>query len=336
MKKVTIKDVAQAAGVSAATVSRAINGGSLVTPETLRTIQRAVAETGYVLPENSPLRSEQGGGLMYLVLKSIAKNSYSWVLNRSMVLTAERYGLRVVAVDVVVDGYENVPDDQIQSHAMEAQRHNASALIISGFADEHMREETRKLLHGLSLPVVFINRSLSTNGFNRILTAGDRGAYLATRHMLQQGRKDLLMVVLSGHDGKVEGFSRAVSECQDVQVHHTVVIAPDDSIEATSAVIRDAFARDPNIDGIFCCADELAAGALRYLSEHGKRVPQDVELIGYNDNLAGLLTPPVSSVRIPMEKICEAAIEMALDKEQNRPETPAKAILLDPQLVLRG
>ena len=89
------------------------------------------------------------------------------------------------------------------------------------------------------------------------------------------------------------------------------------------------------MDGILCCADEFAAHMLQLLSKLGKAVPSQVELIGYNDNLAPFLNPPISSVRVPLAEIAEQALDILLDERTAASGSPVKSILLDPKLILR-
>jgi len=71
---------------------------------------------------------------------------------------------------------------------------------------------------------------------------------------------------------------------------------------------------------------------LRYLKQRGYDVPRQIELIGFNDNLAGLLDPPISSVQVPFSEICKRALDILLCSD---PNSPAQTLLLDPQLILR-
>lgn len=339
MKKVTIRDVAKAAGVSTATISRAINGKKKVSPETQALIEKAIRETGYLEPEETQLLSGQSEGMFYFVMKSLSINTYAGLLNQSMIRAAEQFSLRVVSVNVEVgagkDGVHYFPDEEILALAKEAVRMRARGIIISGFSDQWMSPEVKAMLLKYEVPLVFINRSLTSNSFNRILTGSDRGAYMATQYLYEEGRRNLLMIQLPFHAGKTKGFLDAVSQLADEALEYRVVIAPDSSTKQTGKVIRDALEETPQTDGVLCCDDEIAAGVLRELLRMGKRVPEDICLIGYNDNLAPLLTPPLSSVRVPLNKISETAIEMLLDTKLHIPGEPAKTVLLDPQLIIR-
>ncbi|MCI9635906.1 MAG: LacI family transcriptional regulator [Hungatella sp.] len=339
MKKVTIRDVAKAAGVSTATISRAISGKTKVSPETMAIIEKAIRETGYLEPEQAPSASGQSGGQVYFVMKSLSSNKYAELLNQSMIRVAEKFRLRVVSVNIEVDDERNgdryFPDDEIMELVKEVVRIGARGMIISGFSDQWMAKEVKRLILNHQVPIVFINRSMTLNSFNRILTGSDRGTYMAVQYLVREGRRDLLMIQLPFHMGKTRGFVEAVSSLAMEDLNHRVMIAENSDPGEIARVIGEALEENPDTDGIICCDDEIAAAALRKLLMMGKKVPEDIDLIGYNDNLAPLLTPPLSSVRVPMNKICETAIEMLLDTRQHAPGEPAKTVLLDPQLIIR-
>ena len=99
MKKVTIRDVARAAGVSVATVSRAINGSDAVTPETQQRILEVIRTTGYQIPGGGKKTSAEDG-LLYFIMKRASTNVYSALLNRQMILEAGKKGLTVVSANI--------------------------------------------------------------------------------------------------------------------------------------------------------------------------------------------------------------------------------------------
>ncbi len=335
MKKVTIRDVARVAGVSPATISRAISGKNCVSPETQARIDKALRETGYLFQEESmPLGKTRG--CFYFLMKSMRVNTYARLLNESMIQMASNYGLRVVSVNIENSNFLEFPDQEILKVKREAVENRARGIIISGFSDQRMLPSTKDVLCEDKLPLVFINRSLTPYSFNRILTGSDRGAYMAVKYLIDKGRRNLLMIQLPYQGGKTKGFLDAVGECADESLDYKVQIVQNSGIEEASRAVTEALEENPNIDGILCCEDEIAAGVLRKITELGKKIPRDIDLIGYNDNLAPLLTPPISSVKVPFEEICKSAIEMLMDEKLYMQNASAKTVLLDPQLMIRN
>lgn len=337
MKKVTIRDVAKEAGVSIATISRALSGKGKVSPETQAVIEKAIRKTGYLQPPATALNRDVPSGIFYLVVRNLKTNSYSEQLNNHMIQTACQNGLRVLTVDIESrEGFGVFPNTEIMNLIQEAAQNRAVGIIISGFSDLKMTQETKDLIRKYAMPIVFINRNMIPNSFNRILTGSDRGAYIATQYLIDQGRKGLLMVQPPYQSGKTNGFIQAVKENEGKAFEYMVRISDGIRQEDIDKVVREAFQENPAIDGIVCCEDEMAAYVLQTLHSLGKKVKDEVDVIGYNDNLAQYLNPPISSVRVPLDEICKNAIEMLTDPVLQSPDTTAKMILLDPQLIVRN
>lgn len=337
MKKSTIRDVARLAGVSPATVSRAINNTGIVTDETRRRIAEAIQESGYSskLPLSAASDISAASGIVYFMMKCVSINVYSHLLNRHLILAAEKRGVCLVSATLETPDY--LPEEVLQFHLQQAQLMGAKGIIISGYVDKRMEPSAVQALASCEIPVVSISRSLfsSNYNFNHILTGSDRGAFQATHHLLENGRRHLLAVSLPHHVGKVVGFEDAIQKFAADDLHYQVCVAEDDGRPSCARVLEAALEKDPELDGILCCADELAAHILQELTLRGRTVPDQVELIGYNDNLAPFLDPPISSVRVPFAEIAEQALDILLDERKITSGSPVKSILLDPKLILR-
>lgn len=335
MKKINIRDVARLAGVSPATVSRAINNTGNVTEETRRRIAEAVMESGYdsKLPAASDIL--ETSGVVYFMMKCVSVNVYSHLLNRQLILAAKKRGVGIVSADLEAPFF--LTEQELQFHLRQARVMGAKGIIISGYTDQRMEPSAVQALSDCEIPLVSISRSLfrSNYNFNHILTGSERGGFQATHHMLKNGKRHLLMVSLPNHGGKTQGFETAVREFEERELHYQIRTTQDDSFESCASVLEEALEEDPMLDGILCCADEIAAHILRALSLRGRKVPDEIELIGYNDNLAPMLNPPFSSVRVPFADIAEQALELLFDRKSDGNISPAKSILLDPQLILR-
>ncbi len=337
MKKPTIREVARLAGVSPATVSRAINNTGLVTEETRRRIAEAIQESGYSskLPLSAASEISSASGIVYFMMKCVSINVYSQLLNRQLILAAEKRGVNIVSADL--EAPVLLTESVLQFHLRQARLMGAKGIIISGYVDKRMEPSAVQALASCEIPVVSISRSLFSSNYNfsHILTGSDRGGFQATHHLLENGRRHLMVISLPHHDGKVLGFEQAIQQFGASDIHYQIRAAKDDSYQSSAQVLEAALEEDPELDGILCCADEFAAHMLQLLSKLGKAVPSQVELIGYNDNLAPFLNPPISSVRVPLAEIADQALDILLDERTAASGSPVKSILLDPKLILR-
>jgi LacI family transcriptional regulator len=340
MKKATINDVARKACVSVATVSRALNKGGLVSDETRLSIAKAMEEVGYNKSSKTVFRNEGKSGLIYFIMKSVNINTYAQMLDFSIIQAAEKWNMKIVSSSLnpeIFDGSKaNSPvEAHFIMHIQEAIKLGVCGIIISGFDDATMNHSISLLLQTAGIPVVFINRNFDYYSFNCVCSEAAKGTYLAVRHLLENKRKNLLMLALSWQKKRSSGLLQAIEDWNGPKPEYSIVELRDDAIERVYEETKKILEKKPGVDGIHCSSDELAAGVLRYLIHVGKKIPDEVELIGYNDNLAPLLTPPISSVRIPIEEIAELAIEMIAKDEPKVTSSSVKTVILDPGLIIR-
>ncbi|MDR1625070.1 MAG: LacI family transcriptional regulator [Spirochaetia bacterium] len=341
MKKVTIKDIAKKAGVSTATVSRALSKGALVADETQFAIAKAAGELGYNRSSKALLRNEGKPGLIYFLMKSAQINPFARMLDFSIIQAAEKWNIKIVSASLNPEATKTGKPDPLTEahiimHIQEAMKLCVKGMIISGFEDKIMNKSISLLIQNCGIPIVFINRGFDSYSFTCVSSDASKGIYFATKYLLENGRKNLLMLALTWQMLRTRGFLRAIEEHSPEKPKHAVVEIHDDSIKNTYGETEKIFKKNPHIDGILCSSDELAAGVLRYLVHEGKKVPDDVELIGYNDNLAPMLTPPISSVQVPIKEIAESAIEMIVKEEAGTDPSLVKTVILEPRLIVRN
>lgn len=337
MKSVTIRDVAQEAGVSIATVSRVLSGKNKVSEETRENISNAIRRTGYKLPLTADRSILQEDGFIYYIMRTASTNTYSLLLNKHLILAAYERDLRIISnnIEMKAAAATPFPEEEMLAALRQAVRIGARGVVISGFSENSMTPNTLQYLRDMEIPVVLIVRRFSDYSFNRVLTGSERGTFQATQHMLKTGRRHLMFVTLPGHRGKLSGFERAIHEFDGEEIKKQVAELPDDSYECCEAALEQALKEDPELDGILCVADEFAAHLQHKLLQMGRKLPQEIEIIGYNDNLAPYLYPPLSSIRVPLSQIAETVLDLIFEQEQNRDNSVCKSVMMDPQLVLR-
>ena len=99
---------------------------------------------------------------------------------------------------------------------------------------------------------------------------------------------------------------------------------------------RAAFAERPDIDGLVCWSDDFAAGALWYLSQTGRRVPQDVKLVAFNDEYSPYLCPPVSALYMDTDEITRLAVEQLCRLQSPAQRMITKQVPVQPRLLVRA
>lgn len=323
-RRVTLEEVARAAGVSRATVSRVVNGVTSVDENIRQAVEEAISNTGY-LP-NLAARSlvTRRADAVALVLpdedRVLGDPFFGRVVRGVMTVTAPA-GLHLVLTTTGVGTGDQVLSD------LKRGRLDGVILIHTSPADPL----PGRLLDG-HFPVVLSARPSVPLPITYVDVHQTAGASLAARHLRYAGRSRLATIAgpqdsPAGQD-RLRGFRDAVGD--DVPW-----VEGDFTLPSGAAAMSRLLAEHPDVDGVFVASDLMARGALPVLRRAGRRVPEDVAIVGFDDSRAALdCDPPLTTVRQPTE---EMAAEMArlLVRQIEHPETPVAAVIFQPTLVVR-
>jgi DNA-binding LacI/PurR family transcriptional regulator len=287
MQRGTIYDIAERAGVGIATVSRVLNGNARVSESTRRAVRAAVTAIGF-RPNPAARQLAAGGPRRPRVAALMPFFSAAFYFTVSRALSR---GLAEANVDVVLYDVETRSDKNRVLDRILAER-SADAFVLCTMG---IGAERREQLAHCGIPVVCIDYALPA--VPSIVADNESGARAATRHMLATGSHRLAMI--SGTHAAASLRSREAAFRAVAGVGAPIVCVDTLSREAG----RRAAARlIHSVDGLVCADDMLAVGALEQLRASGKKVPDDVQIVGFDDqplmDHIGL-----SSVRQPMEEL---------------------------------
>jgi len=330
MPDVTLKDVAERAGVHFGTVSRALDPqrSHKVSPETRERVEAAARALGY--QANVMARGLRKGrtGLIGAVVADMGNPFLPPILRGLDDVLGPRGFMTAVS-----ETHED-PDAlrRICEHLV-ARRVDGIVVSAAHAGDGAFISELEK-----SVPVVLAVRRVSGGGHHTVTHDDVLGARLVTEHLVAAGHRRIAQLRgpadVSSFMGRGQGFGEVVAEngCTDVTID-------DHAIEPTTAegrrLMTALLAGGERPTGIFAHNDLIAIGALEAMGEAGLRCPDDISVVGYNDApLTGHLTPPLTTVRLPSRDVGRRAATMLLNHLDGRPE-PAATIALEPQLVVR-
>ncbi|MFC1412596.1 LacI family DNA-binding transcriptional regulator [Streptacidiphilus sp. N1-12] len=334
----TLEDVARVAGVSRATVSRVVNRTRNVDPVIQEAVRRAVAETGYV--PNSAARSliTRRTGSVALVVSGAGEGMEEEFRNQvftdpffSRVINGVMGFLRPQGMHPVLMLAET-PEARDQVVAFLRQGNADGAVVVSTHADDPLPE----LLVGAGLPAVLFARPARPVPIGFVDVAHQEGARLAAARLHANGRRRVGLI-----SGPLD--VRAARERRDgfleAMARHGVPVVPTAVGNFTQASGETAMQwlleQLPDLDGVFAANDLMAQGALHTLREHGRRVPEDVSVIGFDDSSAATASrPALTTVRQPVEEMAAEMTRMLLELIEGTSSGPKSAIF-DPVLVVR-
>jgi DNA-binding LacI/PurR family transcriptional regulator len=329
----TLVDVAKAAGVSTATASRVLNGFSRVRPETRRQVETAMATLGYVRQRAGRLsRPRRAGSIAFIVCEE-GPRLFSDPFFAGVLWGASQE-LDPVGVQLVLLVVRSTTDYQAAALRYLRQGNVDGALFVS----MHGRRPID--LSKIDVPVVMAGRPPVWGEVNRAsyVDADNRGgAARAVRYLIESGRMNIATVAGPGDMApgvdRLDGYRTALAEAGRFDPG-LVVYGDFGQVSADHAIHRLLDLR-PNVDAIFAASDLMALGALRALRRTGRRVPDDVALIGFDDlPIARHADPPLTTVRQPVEEMGTRMARELLALIRGTSTAPS-CLVLDTELVVR-
>jgi DNA-binding LacI/PurR family transcriptional regulator len=325
----TLEKVALRAGVSRATASRVVNGSPKVAPEITEAVQRAVAELGYV--PNPAARSlvTQRTDLFALVVPEPASRVFSDDLFFPGLIKGVSEELDDANKQLVLT-LATSPNSHGRIERYALARHVDGVMIAS----MHGVDPLPATLHRMGIPVVTNGRPLRPAGFPYVDIDHAGGVSDAVRYLVQSGRTRIATIagpqdMVAGVD-RLAGYRSALTRSR----RRSIVAVGDFTRESGAEAMRQLLADDPALDAVFVASDLMADGALRTLRQAGRRVPDDVAVIGFDDvEIARYTEPPLTTVRQPIAELGRRLARQLLRLAENEDVEPA--LVLPTELVIR-
>jgi DNA-binding LacI/PurR family transcriptional regulator len=325
----TLEGVALRAGVSRATVSRVVNGATTVAPDIREAVLRAVRELGYVPNHAARSLVTQRTNSMALVFPEAAARVFSDDelfpgLVRGVSQELETAGLQLVLMMASsVASHERIEQYLMARHvdgAMMASMHGADPLPMA--------------LQRTGIPVVVNGRPLGNSTVPYVDVDSVGGAAAAVRRLVELGRGRI--ATIAGPQDMVAGIDRLSgyrAELRDSD-RRSIVAVGDFTRDSGEAAMRQLLSDDPRLDAVFVASDLMALGALRALAQAGRRVPDDVAVVGFDDfELARYAEPCLTTVRQPIIELGRTLARQLLRLVAG--EDIEQSVVLPTSLVLR-
>lgn len=329
--------MAKKAGVSTKTVSRVINHQGEIRTETRQRVQAVIDELGY--RPNMLARS--------------------LVSQRSRMLGVVAWGLDYYAPSRIVVGIEQRSSElgyslflHLMPHPTEAGAesilntladHRVEGIIwaVPEVADNHAWIQAQALQ---ALPPIVFLSTCGYPGLDSISVDNQRGGELAVQHLVEQGRKQI--GIIRGPAAWWETGER-LAGWREALLRNGLEPAPrriagaEWSVESGAQAMRDLLEQDPQIEAVFASSDDIALGAMTAASQAGRRIPEDLALVGF-DNIpqSAYFQPPLTTIDQPLSRMGCMAVEVLIKRIESRrggkEDEPPTALMLEPRLVVRS
>ena len=328
MPSVTLKDVAKVAGVSYATVSRALSGSSEIGEETRRRILKLCKEMGYT--PNSIARSmvKRCTNVLGLIVPSL-NNPFMSELTGHLEIYARKRGYTLMVCNSSYDY-----DLEKEVFSLLASRQVDGIIMIP------VGHESYEPLNALTaqVPTVFISENMKDYPENYVSVDNHRGMQIATEYLYSLGHRRILYFGARSdsktHQLRLEGY---LSTCEKLGIEPRVLRSgyTRSSREVGYALAGEYFSRTNEETAILCAADMLAIGVMQAAFEAGIRIPKDISLMGF-DNISFSALPQIdlTTIHQPTQQMAIAAVDMLLERIKN-PEAEHTKLILPPSLIER-
>ena len=332
MPTVSVRDVAQRAGVSVGTVSNVMNHPDKVAPATVSRVQEAIHELGFIRNDAArQLRNGRSNTIGLVVLD--VRNPFFTDVARGAEDAAAEAGLTVT----LGNSDENTEREANYLDLFEQQR--VHGILISPYGDISERLHT---LRSRGIPAVLVDRTASDLSISSVSVDDLAGGAMALEHLIAQGCRRVAFVggplEIRQVADRLEGARRAVAQHPDVRLE-VIELTASTVLEGRTAGAAIAGRRvDERPDAVFCANDLVSMGMLQALVMQGSsiRVPDDIALIGYDDiDFASAAVVPLSSIRQPSALIGATAVQILLEEAHDASITP-RQIEFQPKLVVRA
>ena len=333
MKNVTIKDVAKAAGVSPSTVSRVISDSNRISEETKELVRRTMRELGY--HHNAIARSlvTQKTNTIGLVMarptqQAFANPFFSGIIQGIAAVTQkEHYSL-------ILSSTGDCREEQEETLKLFRNRRVDGVILMSSRRNDELIDQLIKS----GYPFVLIGRSPEHEGIPIVNNDNIKDTYDTVAFLLKRNYKKI--IALSGPEEYIVSQDRAQGYIQALREHGNmdpeIICVADFKFEDAYQGVLDYIKENrKKFDAILAFDDMLALGAMRAIQEQGLRIPEDVGIIGFNDEpMFSYLKPALSTVRLPIHRMGEEAARMLI-KMLNDDSYKGEEIILSTELIIR-
>jgi len=328
----TIKDIARVTGVSATTVSNVIHGKSgRVSAETIEKINKAIIELGYV--PNMSARS-----LVSNSSKVIGMINHIVPHNQSNIMEDPFQSSFIGAIERVLreNGYYlMLRTVETSEELLKFLRNwNVDGMFFTGI----FKDEFFDLLSTLTIPIVLIDSYVQHPNFCNVGLEDFEGSYTATKYLISKGHRRIAFASPNIRDGGVlqerfYGYKAALTE-NSIPFDKRLVFENEMDIESCLSLSKE-ICKIPDITGIVVTADVMAAGIMAGLRKCGKKVPDDISVVGFDDiSLCQMVTPTLTTIHQDIPLRGKIAVDMMLEMlEGKKPEK--REVILPTYLVER-
>ena len=329
----TIKDVAEKAGVSTATVSLVVHNNARISPETSKKVLKVIKQLNY-FPSRSArgLVSKKTGNIGFLLTEDhfLKTEPFYTIIFLGTEFATRETNYYVLQTTVKSEFVKTEPLPRF------IKEKNIDGIIIAGKIPSQQIDRIKQM----KIPLVFVDYYPPDGDFPVVMIDNIKGGMLATQHLIELGHRKIGFVGgdLNHHSisERLYGYRKALEQAS-IEVNSAYISTKElSTVKQTgySAAVK-LFSKAPDLTAVFACNDAMALGVLQYLKENKYKVPEDISLIGFDDIESDLITnPALSTIKVHKIELGVEAMKLIVNVVDNNDPSP-KRILIPVELVIR-
>ncbi|SEK75492.1 transcriptional regulator, LacI family [Paenibacillus sp. OK003] len=317
----TIKDVAKAANVSVATVSRVLHNLNGYSHKTKVKVLEAVEELGYhpnAIARGLINKRTQTIGVLFPNVSSGFTSEILYGIEEA----ANEKDYSVIVCNTAADGKRTMKYLQV------LREKQVDGVV---FTSELLKDEYYHQLKNMKMPVVLVNTHSAKYSIPYVKVDDRQASYQATAYLIEKGHTDIAMIGGTPWDTvagipRVEGYRQALAD-HGIPFEETKIAYGNFHMESGRSAMAKLLEEAPPFTALFAASDEMAIGAMGMAFEKGIKVPEELSIIGYDDlNLAKIIYPPLTTIHQPLAEMGRIAVEKLITLIEEQGEVPSSIV----------
>lgn len=323
----TLKEIAAQANVSISTVSRVINGKSpsAASPEVQQRILSIARREGYTpntVAQNLKTGNYSAGSPSKPIAILFARTPFA--------LTDPFFSRLIQSIEAATTGSDyfikymySALDFENPSTLHSIENDNLEGIVILGRCSKKIVD----CLKRTSINLVCVGLNEFDYDYDQVICDGSQAAYVAVEHLIKNGHRHIGYIGETVSENRYEGYCRAL-EANGIELDEASIAEVTLSSEEGYCGTKKIFSQPSDVTALFCANDTTAIGAMRALKEDGKRIPEDVSIIGIDDiPTSQYISPSLTTVHIPIDEMGNMTFKILRDRIEGGHTLPVKMLL---------
>jgi DNA-binding LacI/PurR family transcriptional regulator len=329
-QQTTIKDIARKLRISVSTVSRALRNLPDVNPETKKAVEELAQQLNYEPNYIAQSLINKKTRIIGVIVPVISSPVFGRILT-GMNDAAQKHKYQLMICQ------SNESAELEAALVKQLASFKVDGLLVS-ISSGTQSEEPFEIFKRKEIPIVFFDRVLPDVNATKVIVDEYHSAFMAVEFLIKSGYTNIAHFAgppnLSISIDRLNGYLAALKH-QNIPVNENFIIPCEHFEEDALAAVKKLFSHKPYPDGIFCINDASAITAIKYLNKKGIRIPEEVAVIGFNnDPISEVVEPSLTTIMLPCYEIGNMAVEMLI-KRINDYSIPAETIKLHSKLIKR-